>query len=147
MGYGRPPKLTMEQSEAIESRDCETCGKPASESVNGRHGCVASYEDGRGWQFRSECVACWNASVERDRAQRKAELAARPDCEACHKRKVGYTLRPNARVSLEVCRACAKRAQHNLRQPMIFATGWGHVTRESLIAACLNGQAPARRAS
>ena len=137
MGYGRPPRLTMEQSEAIERRDCQTCGKPASEAVGGRHGCVA-YHDGQGWQFRSECVGCWNAGVEAARLERKAELAARPDCEACGKRKVSCTLRPNARVSLEVCRTCAKRAQWNLRQPGLWATGWGHVTRESLIAAALS---------
>jgi len=60
------------------------------------------------------------------------------DCEACGKRKVACTLRPNARVSLEVCRACGKRAQRNLHQPMLFAAGWGHVTRESLIRSALS---------
>lgn len=40
------------------------------------------------------CVSCWNRSVEEHRAQRKAELAARPKCESCGKRAgtwyVGY---------------------------------------------------------
>lgn len=126
----------MEQSETIEKRDCETCGTPASEAKSGRHGCIA-YHDGEGWRYRSECVACWNASVAADRAARKAELAATPDCEACGKRKQSCTLRPNERVSLGMCRACGKRAQWNLRQPGLWATGWGHVTRESLIAAAL----------
>lgn len=138
----RPPRLTMEQSEALSHADCSTCGGKASEQRGGINGGCWSAD--RGWY--AQCVPCWNASVEENLRQRKAELAARPDCEACGKRKVTCTLRPNERVSLGMCGRCAKRARHNLRQPMLFAAGWGHVTRESLIAAALTVTA-ARRAS
>jgi hypothetical protein len=130
----RPPRLTMEQSEAIERGDCHQCGKPAAASAGGRNGCTAAYEDGR-WVFRAECVECWNASVAQARAERKAELAARPGCEACGKRKQRYDLKPNGRVSVGLCGPCAKRAQLAFRQPMLFATGWGNVTREGIIEA------------
>ena len=62
----------------IELQDCATCGKPASETRSGYH---AEVRNPDGSRF-AQCVECWNASVEADRAQRKAELAARPKCEA-----------------------------------------------------------------
>jgi hypothetical protein len=130
----RPRTLSMEESDEIERRDCHACGKPASASAGGRNACTASYEDGA-WIFRAECVDCWNASVEEARRQRKAELAARPDCEACGRRKQRYDVKPNASVTVGLCGPCSKRVQLAFRQPMLFATGWGSLTRERVIEA------------
>jgi hypothetical protein len=110
------PKLSIEQIEAIERQDCATCGKPASEARGGRHGCVTDPETGTS---RSECVPCWNASVEAYRAQRKAELAARPKCEACGRKPQTWTLGgSDAQVSL--CGTCKNRVNRTIRAPMLF---------------------------
>jgi hypothetical protein len=127
--------ITASAMDAIELADCGTCGKPASETASGRHAAIRAGWARTGYTYSTQCVECWNASVAEARRQRKAELVARPECEACGRRKVTCTLRPNARVALDVCRTCARNAQRNLAQPMLFAAGWAHVTRESLIRA------------
>ena len=73
--------------------------------------------------------------VARRKAERKAELAARPDCEACARRKQRYDVKPNAAVKVGLCGPCAKRVQRAFAQPMLFATGWGNLTRERVIEA------------
>ena len=108
-------KLSIEQVEAIERQDCATCGTPASEARGGRNGCVTD-ADGNS---RSECVPCWNASVEAYRAARKAELAARPKCEACGRKPHTWTLAgADGRVSL--CGTCRNRVNRTIRTPMLF---------------------------
>lgn len=66
---------------------------------------VQGFEDGHSEQW---CVTCWNADVYRRRAERKAELAARPKCDHCHK-KVG-TWRVGAGTPVLLCGWCRKRA-------------------------------------
>ena len=129
----RPPKLTREQSDAIAARDCQACGKHASEETGGRNGCVA-FHDGERWQFRAECVACWNASVERDRAQRAAEAAARPRCEGCGKGQRSYVMMPGTPHATEVCRGCKTRVDARLRMPLLFGTP--SATRAQILSAC-----------
>jgi hypothetical protein len=108
-------RMSIEQVEAIERQDCATCGKPASETRGGRNGCVT----GADGSSRSECVDCWNASVAAYRAQRKAELAARPKCEACQRKPQAWTLAgSDARVSL--CGTCKNRVNRTIRTPMLF---------------------------
>ena len=110
-----------------------TPGMPAYDALDG-DGCASGSDHMPGGY--AECVSCWNLGVAERRAERKRELAARPDCEACGKRKQGYTL-----AGVGMCRSCSKRAQWNLRQPMLFATGWAGITRERVIEAALAGGA------
>ena len=111
----RRPKLSIEEVEEIERRDCATCGSPASEARGGRHGCVTD-ADGNS---RSECVECWNASVEEYGRQRKAELAARPRCEGCGRKPQTWTLGgSDGQVSL--CGTCKNRVNRTIRTPMLF---------------------------
>ena len=112
---GTRPKLSIAEIEAIERQDCATCGKPASEARGGRHGCVTD-ADGNS---RPECVECWNASVEAYRAQRKAELAARPKCEACGRKPQTWTLAASD-TPVSVCGTCRNRVNRTIRTPMLF---------------------------
>ena len=123
----------MEQSEEIERRDCQTCGRPASEAIGGRHGCVASFDDGA-WRFRSECVACWNASVERDRQERAAERAAAPKCEGCGRGQRSYVMMPGTPHATEICRGCVRRVNAKVRMPLLF--GVPSATRAQILEAC-----------
>lgn len=109
------PKLSIEQIEAIERQDCATCGKPASDARGGRHGCVTD-SDGNS---RPECVECWNASVEAYRAQRKAELAARPKCEACGRKPQTWTMR-GSDGPVSICGTCKNRVNRVIRAPLLF---------------------------
>lgn len=71
------------------------------------------------------CSACWNASVTARRAERKAQLAARPkDCQRCGRRPHTWTFGP-----YRLCGRCktltarehsAQSAQHGVLA--IFAT-------------------------
>ena len=122
------PKLSMERIEAIERMDCATCGKPASEARGGRNGCVTD-ADGNS---RSECVPCWNASVEAQRAQRKAELAARPKCEACGRKVATWTLRATDGPA-GLCGTCRNNVNRHIRVPMMF--GAPSATRAQILAA------------
>ena len=111
----RRPRLSIAEIEAIERRDCATCGSPASSARGGRHGCVTDVEG----NARSECVPCWNASVAEYERQRKAELAARPKCEACGRTPQTWTLGgSDAQVSL--CGTCKNRVNRTIRSPMLF---------------------------
>jgi hypothetical protein len=99
----------------IELQDCATCGKPASETRSGYH---AEVRDPDGTRY-AQCVECWNASVEEYRRQRKAELAARPKCEACGRKPRTYVLAgSDAQVSL--CGTCRNRVNRVIRAPMLF---------------------------
>jgi hypothetical protein len=126
----RRPKLSIEQIEAIEMQDCATCGKPASEAKGGRHGCVTD-ADGNA---RSECVPCWNASVEEYQRQRKAELAARPKCEACGRKPQTWTL-AGSDGPVSICGTCRNRVSKRIRTPMLF--GPPSASRAAILAAAL----------
>ena len=112
----RMPKLTSEQREAIEKQDCTTCGKPASDSISGRNGLI--HDPAAGTSY-AQCTDCWNASVEQDRQQRAAELAARPRCEACQRRPQTWTMR-GSDGPVSVCGACKGRVNRVIRAPMLF---------------------------
>lgn len=109
------PRLSIDEIEAIERQDCATCGKPASEARGGRHGCVTD-ADGNS---RSECVECWNASVEEYKRQRKAELAARPKCEACQRKPQTWEMRATD-GPVGVCGTCKNRVNRVIRVPLLF---------------------------
>ena len=109
-------KLTPAESEVIERQDCATCGKPASESVSGRNGLIHDPEAGA---FYAQCVPCWNASVEADRAQRKAELAARPRCEACQRKPQTWTMH-GSDGPVSICGTCRTKVNRTIRTPMLF---------------------------
>ena len=111
----RHPKLSIEQIEVIERRDCATCGKPASEARGGRHGCVTD-ADGNS---RSECVPCWNASVEENKRQRAAELAARPRCEGCGRKPQTWEMRASD-GPVGICGTCKNRVNRVIRVPLLF---------------------------
>jgi hypothetical protein len=108
-------KMSIEQVEAIEKRDCATCGMPAGDARGGRHGCVTD-ADGNA---RSECVGCWNASVEEYRRQRKAELAARPKCEACGRKPQTWTVAASD-GQVSICGTCRNKVNRVIRSPMLF---------------------------
>jgi len=108
--------LTRADRETIERQDCKTCGKPASESLGGRNGHIHDPATG---EHYAQCVPCWNASVEADRAQRKAELAARPKCEACGRKPHTWTLAASD-GQVSVCGTCRNRVNRVIRAPMLF---------------------------
>ena len=109
-------KLSREQADAIERQDCVTCGTPASESISGRNGLI--HDPAAGTHY-AQCCACWNASVEADRAARKAELAARPKCEACGRKPRTYVL-AGSDAPVSVCGTCRNRVNRTIRAPMLF---------------------------
>ena len=120
----------MAESEAIERQDCRRCGTPASTTPCGRHACVSAYEDGA-WIFYAECVPLLEPRSRR--APRRSAGASWPrgrTARHARRRKQGYTI-----AGVGLCRTCSKRAQWNLRQPMLFATGWAGITRERVIEA------------
>ena len=113
---GSRPKLTTGEIEAIERQDCATCGKPASENISGRNGLI--HDPGAG-TFYAQCVPCWNASVEADRAARAAERAARPRCEACQRRPQTWTM-AGSDGPVGVCGTCKNRVNRVIRVPLLF---------------------------
>ena len=112
----------------IELQDCATCGKPASDSRGGRNGCVRNPD---GTTF-AQCVPCWNAGVEEYRRQRKAELAARPKCEACQRKPATWTMR-GTDAPASVCGTCKNTVNRRIRSPMLF--GPPSATRAQILAA------------
>jgi hypothetical protein len=121
--------LTPEELSALDRADCGKCGRPASESPNGLNGVIC---DQQGRITGVECVPCWNASVEEYRQQRKAELAARPRCEACQRRVATWTMH-GTDAPASVCGTCKNAVNRRIRSPMLF--GPPSATRAQILAA------------
>lgn len=80
------------------------------------------------------CVDCWNAGVYARRAERKAQLAARPkDCERCRRKPSAWNY-----GGIKLCSPCKKltEAEHykatagfgilalTVHRPMVDSSGW-----------------------
>lgn len=128
----RVPKLTPERSDELAHADCRSCGRKAAEEMGGRNGVCY---DPATREFYTECTGCWNASVRQREAADRAARAAAPKCEGCGRGQRSYTVCAGTPAAAQLCRGCKDRAQRNTAQPMLFGSGFGHLTKDAVLAA------------
>ena len=109
---------TTEQNPTLTP--CQTCGKPEDDDA------LCQLTDGT-----VKCVECWNAEVAHHKAERKAELAARPACECCGKRPGTWRLGEQGDRVL-TCGPCKARVKRHLPHGNIFI-GYVRVTRDDIM--------------
>jgi hypothetical protein len=127
----RIPKLTTSESDAVERSDCRICGKTAKDA-GGRNGCV--YDPATG-EFYAQCTGCWNAAVRARDTAAKAARAAAPRCEGCGRGQQSVIVCPGTVAEAKLCRGCAGRVRARTAQPMLFGSGFGHLTKADVLAA------------
>jgi len=118
-------KLTSAESDTLSRRDCDRCGLPASAVRHGFHNILC---ERNGTLISVWCQACTDADRAEHDAARKAELAARPDCPLCGRRKVTMTLLPGYPAETDACGGCGRRARWNLRASILTPVSYRGLT-------------------
>lgn len=130
--------MTRPDHEALTRADCGTCGTPASEATGGRHAVTREGTARTGYTYGTQCVACWNASVEAYRREQAAMRASAPKCEGCGRGQQSYILMPGTGQATALCRGCKSRVDARIRIPLLF--GAPSATRAQILTAAREGR-------